>query len=55
MNINFREFARIVTLKESKKRSVNIAQVSEILKIILQEFNKTDFQEVSNFIERHGK
>jgi hypothetical protein len=32
MNIN--DFAKIVTLLEGKKRSVSIAQVKEILKII---------------------
>ena len=51
MNLN--NLARIVTLKEGKKKSVSIAQVKEILKIILKELAKEDLYEVIKVLKRY--
>ena len=50
---NLNDLARIVTLKEGKKQSISIAQVKEVLKIILKELAKEDLYEVINVLKRY--
>lgn len=51
MNLN--NFAREVTLKEGKKKSISIAQVKEVIKLTLQELAKKDVQEIMNTLSRY--
>ena len=51
MSLN--NLARIVTLKEGKKKSISIAQVKEVLKIILKELAKEDLYKVINLLKRY--
>jgi len=53
MNLN--KMARVITLKESKKREVNIAQIKEILKITLIELGTFPNDEIIRTIERYRK
>lgn len=53
MNLN--NLAREVTLKEGMKKSVSIAQVKEIMKILLTELSKLNENEVLNTIRRYKK
>jgi phenylalanyl-tRNA synthetase beta subunit len=40
MMINLNEFANLIAEKESGKREVDISQIKEILKIVLEELSK---------------
>lgn len=51
MNLN--NFAREITLQEGMKKSLSIAQVKEVLRLILSEFSKMDEAEVIKVINRY--
>lgn len=52
MNLN--DLARTVTLKEGKKKSVSIAQIKEVMKILLTELAQLDFNyEVEIILRRY--
>lgn len=53
MNLN--DLARTVTLREGKKRSVSIAQVKEIMRILFEELSKKPFLDVWDIIKRYKK
>lgn len=50
--INLNKLAKRITLREGKKRQVNIAQVKEILSITLDELSKEKFSEVLKLLEK---
>jgi hypothetical protein len=47
------EFAKDITLQEGLKKSVNIAQVKEILKLILIKLADMDDNEVQKLLGRY--
>ena len=55
VEMDMREFAKIVTLKEGKKESVSIAQVMEILKIAFTQLGKMTDQDVIRIINRYRR
>jgi hypothetical protein len=50
MNLN--DFAKRITEREGLKKSLSIAQVKEVLKIVLQEFKKIPLKELVTMIKR---
>jgi hypothetical protein len=53
MNLN--DFAKEVCIKEGKKKSVNIGQVKEVIKLTLQMLAKYDDTEVIKVVNRYRK
>ncbi len=53
--MNMNDFAKKVTLKEGLKQQVSIAQVKEILKIILTELAKMDMVSVEKLLRKYRK
>jgi hypothetical protein len=51
MNLN--ELAREVTLKEGGKKQISIAQVKEVMKILLIELAKLEFGELRKILRRY--
>ena len=51
MNLN--NLAKKITLKEGKKKSLSIAQVKEVMKILLTELATMDSNEVQNILNRY--
>lgn len=51
--MNMNEFARKVALLEGKKRQVNIAQIKEILRIVLIELAKRPDDEILKIVKRY--
>jgi hypothetical protein len=51
--VNLNNFAREITLQEGMKKSLSIAQVKEVLRLILSEFSKMDEAEVIKVINRY--
>ncbi len=52
--INMNTVAREITLAEGKKKSINIGQVREVLKLFLERLAKeTDFVNVIELIDRY--
>lgn len=52
MSVNLNDLAKSVTLKEGKKLSLSIAQVKEVLKIILELLAKMTYGEVSELFKK---
>ena len=50
--INLNNFARAITLKEGLKKSVNIGQVKEILRLTFKELKNHSFEEVARIITK---
>ena len=53
MNLN--DFARGITLQEGLKKSVNIGQVKEIIKLVLIALAKMNGEELHKLLERYNK
>jgi hypothetical protein len=53
MNLN--TFAKDITIKEGLKESVSIAQVKEIIKLVLQGLNKLSPKELETTLRKYGK
>ena len=53
MDLN--KFAKKITLKEGLKKSVSIAQVKEIMKLVLTELAKQKPLVVERLLKRYGK
>ncbi len=53
MNLN--KFAKKITLKEGKKKSISIAQVKEVLRLCLIELGNEDDFEILKTINRYRK
>jgi hypothetical protein len=53
MNLN--ELAKDITLKEGLKKSTNIAQVKEIIKLILYRLSRTDQTDLLNTLARYKR
>ena len=51
MNLN--DFARIVTLDEGLKKPISIAQVKEVLRIVLSEMAEMPDSEVQSMFKRY--
>lgn len=51
MNLN--KLARAITLKEGKKIQISIAQVKEVMKILLTELAMLDDKEVQRILRRY--
>ena len=52
---NLNEFARQITLKEGKKKSISIAQVKEVIKITFTELSRMDEEDVLRIVKRYRK
>lgn len=53
MNLN--EIATEVTKREGLKKSVNVAQVKEVIRIFLEEIAFYPFSEVIDVLNKHSK
>jgi len=53
--INLNELARTVTLKEGKKRNLNMADVKEVMSILLKEMAGLKDYQIQNIIQRYRK
>ena len=51
MNLN--HLAKKITLKEGLKKSVNISQVKEIMKIVFKELSKMTLSEISGILNKY--
>ena len=51
MNLN--DFARDITLQEGLKKSVNIGQVKEIIKLVLIALAKMSDEEIDKLLRRY--
>lgn len=51
MNLN--ELARLVTMREGLKESISIAQVKEVLKIVLEELAYLDVVEMGALLKKY--
>ena len=49
---NLNSLARTITLKEGLKKSVNIGQVKEIMRLLFKELRKYPFEEVARIITK---
>ena len=52
-NINQNEIAKVVTLAEGKKISVNIGQAKELIQLILEELGKYEDEQILKLINKH--
>ena len=53
--LNLNEFARQITLKEGRKKQISIAQVKEVMRILLTELAKMEPVEAIKVIMRYRK
>ena len=53
MNLN--DFAKQITLEEGGKKSLSIAQVKEVSKLVLRSLSKLPFQDVADLLVRIQK
>ena len=53
--VNLNKLARKITLKEGKKKSISIAQVKEVMKLMLIEIGKLTPEEAGKLIIRYRK
>jgi len=53
--INQNKLAKVVTLAEGKKESVNIGQVKEVQKLLLTELSKYDDDRILQLINKFRK
>ena len=53
MNLN--DLARKITLKEGKKKSISIAQVKEVMRLLLIELSEMQGYEALDVIRRYKK
>ena len=52
MKTNLNNLARKITLKEGLKKSVNISQVKEVMKLFLLELKELTLEEIVELIKR---
>ena len=50
---NLNELAKTITLKEGKKKNVDVAQVKEIMKLTFEELAKMDCVEVLTLLKKY--
>lgn len=51
-NMNLNELAKIITEQEGKAQSLSIAQVKEVLRIVLRMMKEMDIQELAALFRR---
>ena len=52
MSVNLNDWAIEITKKEGKKINLSIAQVKEVLKIVLNDMKKMEFGEITTLLSR---
>jgi len=55
MFINLNDWARKITLKEGKVKQISIAQVKEVMKIILQDMANMPFAHIADLVKKYSK
>ena len=55
VRINLNKMAKRITLAEGGKKSVNIAQVKEVMKLLFQNLAKERFEDVIKVLLRYRK
>jgi len=53
--VNMNDFARRVTLREGKKKSVSIAQVKEVVRIVMAELSVLPSEVILRTVRRIGR
>jgi hypothetical protein len=53
--MNMREFAKDITLQEGGKVNMNIAQVSEVIKLVMTELATMDDEDIIKAVNRYRK
>lgn len=53
MNLN--DWAKKITLKEGKNKSLSIAQVKELLKIVVEDMANMPLSQLANLLARYKK
>jgi len=52
MKINLNNWAKEITLKEGKKVNLSIAQVKEVLSIILKDLKQMTLEQISSLLKK---
>jgi hypothetical protein len=50
---NMNDLARRITLKEGGKKQISIAQVKEVIKLVMQDLNDLSDDEIIKVVRRH--
>lgn len=53
--MNMREFARVITEQEGGKVNLSIAQVSEVIRLVMLEFADMDDDDIIRTVNRYRK
>jgi len=53
--MDMNEFARTITLKEGKLKSISIAQVKEVVRLVMEELCKESNSDIVRIVRRAGR
>jgi len=53
--MDMNEFAKRITLKEGKKKSLSIAQVKEVIRLVMEELAKEDNADIVRIVRRAAR